>query len=110
LAEIGRRTRISYPTLLRYVSTHSRKIPSVGSGRTRRFPAGAVKVFEQLRSQSRSGRKRAGTTGARSAAGTDRALAERIRRIESAQTEVARQLDRVLQLLKQPMQLTIRPQ
>ncbi len=60
LAEIGRRTGISYPTLSRYVKKHSRKLKSKGKGRARRFYEEAVSVFEDLRSQSGRGRK-AGT-------------------------------------------------
>jgi DNA-binding CsgD family transcriptional regulator len=109
LAEIGRRTKISYPTLLRYLQIHSRTIPSIGTGRTRRFPASAVQVFERLRGQSRGGRRRAGDSGHRSAVGADSALTARIRKIESMQAEVSRQLSDVIRVLKQPLQVTIRP-
>jgi excisionase family DNA binding protein len=109
LAEIARRTRISYPTLLRYVQLHGRKIPSVGRGRKRRFPQSAVQVFEQLRSQSRRGRG-SGAAAGRTATGTDRALAERIRHVEAMQAALARQLGEVVRLLKQPLNVTIRPQ
>ena len=57
LSEIGRRTGISYPTLLRYVRLHGRKIPSHGRGRKRRFPVKAVPVFSKLRKESRRGRR-----------------------------------------------------
>jgi hypothetical protein len=110
LAEIARRTRNSYPTLLRYLQVHSRAIPSIGSGRTRRFPARAVAVFEKLRSQSRGGRKRATESGIRTGVGTDPALSARIRKIESMQTDLARQLTDLVRVLKQPLQVTIRPQ
>jgi hypothetical protein len=112
LAEIGRRTKISYPTLLRYLRVHGKAIPSVGSGRARRFPHNALGVFERLRSESRGGRKPSGAAYAngRSASGTDAALADRIRRIESMQAELAQQLQEVVRLLKQPLQVTIRPE
>jgi hypothetical protein len=114
LAEIARRTRISYPTLLRYLKVHSRLIPSIGSGRARRFPARAVQVFEKLRGQSRSGRRRVlpgGMSGAaRVGVGADPMLSARIRRIESMQAELTRQLGEVVRVLKQPLQVTIRPQ
>jgi DNA-binding CsgD family transcriptional regulator len=111
LAEIARRTKISYPTLLRYLQIHGRKIPAIGKGRTRRFPARAVQVFEQLRSQSRGGRRRVLCGGpGRSAVGTDAALSARIRRIESMQEDLTRQLSDVVRMLKQPLTLTVRPQ
>jgi DNA-binding CsgD family transcriptional regulator len=111
LAEIARRTKISYPTLLRYLQLHGRKIPAIGKGRTRRFPARAIQVFEQLRSQSRGGRRRVLGGGAgRVAVGTDPALSARIRRIESMQEDLTRQLSEVVRMLKQPLQLTVRPQ
>jgi hypothetical protein len=111
LAEIARRTKISYPTLLRYLQIHGRKIPAIGKGRTRRFPVRAVQVFEHLRSQSRGGRRRvlAGGPG-RIAVGTDAGLTARIRRIESMQEDLNRQLGDVVRMLKQPLQVTVRPQ
>lgn len=112
LSEINRRTKISYPTLLRYVRLHANEIPSVGSGRMRRFRPTAVEVFEHLRSKSRKGRrpKSETMTGARSAQGADRALADRIRKIESMQAALAGQLDEIVRLLRQPLQVTIRPE
>lgn len=112
LAEINRRTKISYPTLLRYVRLHDRELPSEGTGRARRFRPAAVEVFQRLRSQSRKGRRPKSEIphGARSAHGMDRALTDRIRKIESTQVELARQLDEVVRLLRQPLQVTIRPE
>lgn len=112
LAEIARRTKISYPTLLRYQKLYSDRIPSQGKGRKRRYPEEAVAVFREIRSQSRRGRRPAGTagSGARTAKGSDRALARRIERIESMQSELAKQLDAVVKLLKKPLQVTIRPE
>lgn len=111
LAEIARRTGISYPTLLRYQKLYGDRIPSEGRGRKRRYPEAAVGVFQEIRSGSRRGRRpQKGGAAARSAAGTDRALARRIERIEAMQTELSRQLDAVVQLLKKPLQVTIRPE
>jgi DNA-binding CsgD family transcriptional regulator len=113
LAEIGRRTKISYPTLLRYLKVHSSAIPAIGRGRTRRFPDEAVDVFARLRRESRKGRRpksETGIGGARMAQGADRALSDRIRRLEGMQSEISRQIDEVVRLLKQPLQVTIRPQ
>ncbi|MEZ5333638.1 MAG: hypothetical protein R2991_16750, partial [Thermoanaerobaculia bacterium] len=88
------------------------RIPSEGTGRKRRYPEEAVAVFQEIRSGSRRGRRpaRGATAGARTAKGTDRALARRIERIESMQSELSKQLDAVVKLLKKPLQVTIRPE
>ncbi|HEV8241080.1 MAG TPA: hypothetical protein VGS57_17065 [Thermoanaerobaculia bacterium] len=75
LTQVAESTGISYPTLLRYVKLHGNRLASVGRGRRRRFKAEAVPMFQQLRSESRRGRKPGkaaarrgrppGTTGAR---------------------------------------------
>ncbi len=70
LTEVAKQTKISYPTLLRYVKTHGSRIPSVGSGRRRRYKPEAVAVFTQLRSESRRGRRPG--TGAKAATGARR--------------------------------------
>ena len=57
LARISELTGTSYPTLLRYVKLHGKRLPSVGRGRRRRYKPEAVPVFQQLRSESRRGRK-----------------------------------------------------
>jgi len=57
LTQVAKLTQVSYPTLLRYVKLHSRRLPHVGRGRRRRFKPEAVPVFQQLRSESRRGRK-----------------------------------------------------
>lgn len=112
LLEIGRRTGISYPTLLRYVKVYGDEIPHVGEGRRRRFPVAAVKEFRRLRRSSkrgpRAGQKRAPAASARRAAGTDQALKARVRELEKAQRQVTRQLDEIVRLLKKPMQITVR--
>ncbi len=114
LAEVARRTGISYPTLLRYLRLHGRSIPRVGRGRRRRFPEAALAVFTELRAESRRGRKakvgRKSATGtARAATGIDRALTRRIHRLEAMQAALSRQIDQVVELLRQPLQVTIRP-
>ena len=57
LTQVSEMTGTSYPTLLRYVKLHSKRLPHVGRGRRRRFKPEAVPVFQQLRSESRRGRK-----------------------------------------------------
>ena len=112
LLEIGRRTGISYPTLLRYVKVYGDEIPHVGEGRKRRYPVAAVKEFRRLRRASkrgpRAGKKRAAAAPARRASGTDRALQARVRELEKAQRQVNRQLDEIVRLLKKPMTITVR--
>lgn len=114
LSEIGRRTGISYPTLIRYVKLYIDQIPHVGEGRRRRFPVAAVEKFAQLRKQSRRGRPPAAggarVPTSRVGAAQDPKLAQRIRELERAQREVSRQLESVIALLKKPVQVTIRPQ
>lgn len=111
LAEIGRRTSISYPTLLRYLKLHLNRIPHVGKGRRRRFPETAVEVFRALRLAS--GRVRRGAAGAargaRRAMGADLGLARRIRELEAAQAAITSQLKELIQTLKKPLEVTIRP-
>ncbi|HEX4956065.1 MAG TPA: helix-turn-helix domain-containing protein [Thermoanaerobaculia bacterium] len=74
LTEISKKTGISYPTLVRYVKAHARKLPSVGAGRKRRFHPEAIDVFKRLRSESPRGGRKAGAKkpaarAARAAAG-----------------------------------------
>ncbi len=101
LSEIGRRTGISYPTLLRYVGLYGDRIPSHGSGRKRRFPPKAVPIFSQLRKESRRGRRK-GTPAkkSRAVAGGQEA---RLRRLEKSHAELERQIKRLVKALRQPM-------
>lgn len=88
LTQVSEMTRISYPTLVRYVRLFSDRLPHEGKGRARRFHPEAVPVFRELRQQSgRGGRKPgsgAGRAGAGRSAGSG-ALAGRLRSIEKAQ-------------------------
>ena len=66
LGQVSEQTGISYPTLVRYVRLHSNRLPSEGTGRSRRFHPEAVAVFSQLRSESgRGGRKPAAAKATR---------------------------------------------
>jgi len=66
LGQVSEQTGISYPTLVRYVRLHSNRLPSEGTGRSRRFHPEAVAVFNQLRSESgRGGRKPAAAKATR---------------------------------------------
>ena len=112
LTEISRRTRISYPTVSRYVRVFLDRIPHVGTGRMRRFPEEALAAFSQLRSESRPGRpaKDGGAKeprkGQRSASNAD--LAARLERLEKAQADLAKEVANVVRLLKKPLHVTIK--
>ncbi len=57
LTAIGKQTGISGPTLQRYIKLHLDRIPHEGEGRKRRYRPEAVAVFNEIRSQSKRGRK-----------------------------------------------------
>jgi DNA-binding transcriptional MerR regulator len=67
LTQVSEQTGISYPTLVRYVRLHSDRLPSEGTGRSRRFYPEAVSVFRELRQESGRGGRKAGS--GRAAAG-----------------------------------------
>lgn len=106
LSEIGRRTGISYPTLLRYVKLHSGKIPHVGTGRTRRYRPEAVEVFRALRAQSTRGRRAAGVAGAGPA--ELRALEKRIAALERVQRRIEATLKELSREMRRPLRLTLK--
>ncbi|MDX1999907.1 MAG: hypothetical protein SF066_19495 [Thermoanaerobaculia bacterium] len=60
LSEVAARTKISMPTLQRYKKLYQARIPSVGKGRTQRYPEEALAIFEELRKENigRRGRPR----------------------------------------------------
>lgn len=112
LTEVSKQTGISYPTLVRYVRVHSNKLPSEGTGRSRRFHPEAVDVFRELRQESgRGGRKpaaskRGGATRGRAAAssarstGTDSALQQRLKQLEKGQEALEKRLRGFVQSLQ----------
>lgn len=67
LTEVSKRTGISMPTLQKYKKQHAAQIPSVGEGRTQRYPEAALAVFRELRTQSvaRRGRPRKAAAAAK---------------------------------------------
>jgi DNA-binding transcriptional MerR regulator len=124
LTEVGKRTGISYPTLVRYVKLHGDQIPHEGKGRKRRYHPEAVEVFNRLRSESsrgpRRGRKpaaakvtaaapssgRAAAAAAPSAA--DPGLGRRVAALEKVQERLEKLIRDLVTELKKPMTVTLR--
>ncbi|HWM93230.1 MAG TPA: helix-turn-helix domain-containing protein [Thermoanaerobaculia bacterium] len=114
LTQVSEQTGISYPTLVRYVRVHSNKLPSEGTGRSRRFHPEAVDVFRQLRSESgRGGRKPAaaktgrgpgrprGTARAAAASGAkDPGTSNRLKALERAQQDLEKRFRGFVQSLQ----------
>ncbi|MFP5287455.1 MAG: hypothetical protein ACLGI9_17085 [Thermoanaerobaculia bacterium] len=95
LGQVSEQTGISYPTLVRYVRLHSNRLPSEGTGRSRRFKPEAVDVFRQLRSESgRGGRKPSASKATRgrgraaASGGADAGTSQRIKALERAQQDL----------------------
>lgn len=112
LNEIGRRTGISYPTLLRYVRQHLSQLPHSGEGRSRRFLPSAVAVFQRLRAESKRGRKAAGAVAGLAPAVLrsryDKLILRRLEQIESAQVEIVRQLRKLGRRAERPLRLVVK--
>lgn len=118
LGQVSEQTGISYPTLVRYVRLHSDRLPSEGTGRSRRFHPEAVGVFRQLREESgRGGRKpsaakAAKTTGrgpgrprgrasaAASSSSNDSGLTQRLRSLERTQQDLEKRFKGFVQSLQ----------
>ena len=105
LKDIERKTGISYPTLILYAKEFADQIPTLGSGRTRRYPAEAVAVFQQIFSKRRPGRKRGAAWRGLNASSPDGAdatppplqLAEEDRELMRTLTEALREVAAKLQ-------------
>jgi excisionase family DNA binding protein len=109
LGQVSTQTGISYPTLVRYVRLHSNRLPSEGTGRSRRFKPEAVDVFRQLRSESgRGGRKPAaakatrgrGRAAAAASSGVDAWAASRLKALEKAQQDLEKRFRGFVQSLQ----------
>lgn len=119
LTEVGERTGISYPTLVRYVKLYGDEIPYEGKGRKKRYHPEAVEVFNRLRSESGRGRKRtkkAGGAKATAAAGagkpaastTDPAVGRRVAALEKSQERLEKLIKNLIEELKKPLTVTLR--
>jgi DNA-binding transcriptional MerR regulator len=102
LIEIGRRTGISYPTLLRYVRLYLDRLPHTGSGRKRRFSPAAVEEFKKLRSESRRGRRAAAPP-----APVAPALTRQLEKLERGQRTLERQLRDLRKSLARPVRFRL---
>lgn len=107
LGQVSEQTGISYPTLVRYVRLHSNRLPSEGTGRSRRFKPEAVDVFRQLRSESgRGGRKPAaaktvrGRGRAAASSGADAGTSKRLKALERAQQDLEKRFRGFVQSLQ----------
>ncbi len=115
LGQVGEQTGISYPTLVRYVRMHSDRLPSEGTGRSRRFKPEAVDVFRQLREESgRGGRKPAaakaagrrgpgrprGRAAAAPAPSNESGLVQRLRSLERTQQDLEKRFKGFVQSLQ----------
>jgi DNA-binding transcriptional MerR regulator len=113
LTQVAQRTKISYPTLLRYVKAALDKIPHVGSGRRRRFKPAAVAVFQKLRGESRRGRPPGKAGKARKAAarrgrppGAARAAgAAAVSKLNAAVAALTKRLASVEKELRKPLKV-----
>lgn len=111
LQKIQHLTGISYPTLLRYVKLHLRKLPHVGTGRNRRYRPSAVPIFQELRRQSPRGRRAGGARGAvaaRAGGGASRAVDRRLAGLERSQANLEKQLRELTRLVKKPYTITLK--
>ena len=109
LAEVGRQTGISYPTLLRYVKANLKNIPHEGRGRKRRFHPDAVAIFADMRANSRRGRRKgsgkpkAARASAVRATAAGAGLERRLKALEKSQADIAKELRAILAQLKNPI-------
>ena len=107
LTQISKMTDISYPTLLRYVKTHLRDIPHKGSGRARRFLPEAVEVFQNLRGQSRRGRKTSAKGAAGGAPKDVSQLLARLAKLESSHKDLEKEVKSLRKQLSKPFKISL---
>ncbi len=119
LTAVGKQTGISGPTLQRYLKLYGDRIPHEGEGRKRRYHPEAVAVFNEIRSQSRRGRKPKAKVAKVTKAPVRRkrkAKAAKVRRqpaaaaagsVEARLAALEAQVGLVLQKLDQPITITL---
>lgn len=72
LTEVSKQLGLSMPTLQKYKKRYADRIPSVGKGRTQRYPTESLPVFEELRKENLGRRGRPRKTAAASEGGATR--------------------------------------
>jgi cell division protein FtsB len=107
LTQISKMTNISYPTLLRYVKTHLREIPHKGSGRARRFLPEAVDVFQNLRGQSRRGRKTSSKARDSAVPKDVSQLVARLAKLESSHKDLEKEVKSLRKQLGKPFKISL---
>lgn len=133
LTEIGKRTGISYPTLLRYVRSHLDRIPHEGTGRARRYPASAISVFKEIRGESgkrRGGGRRKAAAGKKAAtkmaaaprkaakrvkkatkaaasSGGNAKMAARLQALEKAHRSLVKEINKLQKAVQRPIQVKV---
>ena len=73
LTEVSEKTGISMPTLQRYKKNYQNRIPSVGKGRTQRYPENALEVFEEIKRENIKRRGRPPKSGSKKGGGRPKA-------------------------------------
>lgn len=108
LTKVEELTGISYPTLVRYVKEHRDRIPYEGEGRRKRYHPEAVEVFNQIRSESKRGRKKkSGEPKAAKKAATDGSVSRRLKALEKSHADLEKQVRELIKLIKKPMTVTV---
>lgn len=107
LTEIGERTGISYPTLVRYAKLYLDRIPHEGEGRRRRYYPEAVEVFQQIRSESPRGRRKKAVGAADEKAATDGNLSRRVKALERSHERLEKQIKSLIKDLRKPLTVTV---
>jgi len=117
LKEVGERSGISYPTLVRYVKEHADRIPFEGEGRRRRYHPEAVPVFEKIRAHrgkwpgdddgASSSATSSSSSSSKGSTKGDPSVARRVRALEKSQEKLEKQVKDLLRELKKPMTVTL---
>ena len=103
LRQIGGLTKISYPTLQRYVTRYLDRLPHEGRGRRKRFLPEAVDVFRSLFAASRPGRPRREPEAA--SAPVTGGWEQRLRALEKSHRALAIEVTKLLGRLQKPVRL-----
>ncbi|MEM9552883.1 MAG: hypothetical protein AAGC60_01390 [Acidobacteriota bacterium] len=91
LTEVSSRTGISMPTLQRYKKLYQDRLPTVGEGRTQRYPLEALPIFEELKKENMRKRGRPRKTSQRAQASDAEAASETHATVDAAPGPAATQ-------------------